>query len=85
MLYLVESYVPADGAGIEEIDGRARAAAEQLTLEGAAVRHLRSILVPEDEMCVLHYDAPSREVALEAALRAGVVSDRVVEMVEGHG
>ena len=36
-------------------------------------------------MCVLHYDAPSREVALEAALRAGVVSDRVVEMVEGHG
>jgi hypothetical protein len=34
---------------------------------------------------VLHYDAPSREVALEAARRAGVVSDRVVEMVEGHG
>ena len=36
-------------------------------------------------MCVLHYDAPSRELALEAARRAGVTSDRVVEMVEGHG
>lgn len=85
MLFLVESYLAADGAGIEEIDGRARAAAKQLTSEGAPVRHLRSILVPEDEMCVLHYDAPSREFALEAALRAGVISDRVVEIVEGHG
>ena len=85
MLFLVESYMPADGAGIGEIDGRARAAAEQLTSEGTAVRHLRSILVPEDEMCVLHYDAPSREFALEAAKRAGVISDRVVEMMEGHG
>ena len=85
MLFLVESYLPADGVGIEEIDGRARAAAEQLTREGVAVHHLRSILVPEDEMCVLHYDAPSRELALEAARRAGVTSDRVVEMVEGHG
>ena len=60
MLYLVESYLPADGIGIEEIDARARAAAEQMTKEGSAVHHLRSILVPEDEMCVLHYDAPSR-------------------------
>lgn len=85
MLYLVESYLPAGGAGIEEIDSRARAAAEQLTREGAVVRHLRTILVPEDEMCVLHYDAPSRELAIEAAKRAGVISDRVVEMVEGHG
>jgi Protein of unknown function (DUF4242) len=85
VLYLVESYVPVGGAGIEEIDGRARAVAEQLSSEGAAVRHLRTILVPEDEMCVLHYEAPSRELAIEAAKRAGVISDRVVEMVEGHG
>jgi Protein of unknown function (DUF4242) len=80
--YLVESYLPAGGAGIEEIDGRARAAAEELAGEGATVRHLRSMLVPEDEMCVLHYDAASRELAVEAARRAGVISDRVVEAVE---
>jgi hypothetical protein len=84
VLYLVESYLPADDAGIEEIDLRARAAAEQLTAEGVAVRHLRSILVPEDEMCVLHYEAPSRAFAIVAAQRAGVTSDRVVEMLEGH-
>jgi uncharacterized protein DUF4242 len=80
--YLVESYLPAGGVGIEVIDGRARAAAEELAGEGAAVRHLRSMLVPEDEMCVLHYDAASRELAVEAARRAGVISDRVVEAVE---
>jgi hypothetical protein len=40
--------------------------------------------VPEDEMCELHYDASSREVAVEAARRAGLTSDRVVEMLEGQ-
>ena len=76
---------PRTASASRRSTARARAAAEQLASEGAAVRHLRSILVPEDEMCVLHYDAPSRELALEAARRAGVTSDRVVEMVEGHG
>jgi hypothetical protein len=85
MRFLVESYLPDGGVGIDEIDGRARAAAEQLASEGAAVRHLRSLLVPEDEMCVLHYDAGSRELALEAARRAGMTSDRVVEAVETAG
>ena len=85
MRYLVESYLPAGGVGIEEIDLRARAAAEELAGEGRPVRHLRSILIPEDEMCALHYDAGTRELALEAARRAGLTSDRVVEMLEGRG
>lgn len=83
MLYLVESYVSPAGAHIEEIGERARHAAVELAGEGAAIRFLRSILVPEDEMCVVHYDASSRELALEAARRAGLTSDRVVEMLEG--
>jgi hypothetical protein len=83
VLYLVESYVAPASARIEEIDGRARSAADQMVGEGAAIRFLRSILVPEDEMCVLQYDASSRELALEAARRAGLTSDRVVEMLEG--
>lgn len=85
MRYLVESYLPAGVAGIEEIALRARAAAEQLANEGGSVRLLRSILVPEDEMCALHYDASSRELALRAAQLAGLTSDRVVEMLEGPG
>ena len=82
MRFLVESYLPAADVEIEELDRRARDAAEELAGEGAAVRHLGSILVPEDEMCVLHYDAASRELASEAARRAGITSDRVVEALE---
>jgi hypothetical protein len=81
--YLVESYVAPAGVLIEEIDGRARSATDDLAREGATIRFVRSILVPEDEMCVLQYDASSRELALEAARRAGLTSDRVVEMLEG--
>jgi Protein of unknown function (DUF4242) len=80
--FLVESYLPAADVAIEELDRRARDAAEELAGEGAAVRHLGSILVPEDEMCVLHYEAASRELASEAARRAGITSDRVVEALE---
>jgi Protein of unknown function (DUF4242) len=80
--FLVESYAPSGDVEIEEIDRRARTAAEELAGEGAAVRHLGSILVPEDEMCVLHYEASSRELALQAAERAGITSDRVVEALE---
>ena len=84
MRYLVESYVGPAGVRIDEIDGRARSAAVQLAHEGAEVRYVRSILVPEDELCELHYDASSREVAVEAARRAGLMSDRVVEMLESQ-
>ena len=83
MLYLVESYLAPAGAHIEDIDARARIAVAELVGEGAAIRFLRSILVPSDEMCVLHYDASSRDLAVEAARRAGLTSDRVVEMLEG--
>ena len=82
MRFLVESYLPAGDTGLEALNRRARAAAEKLAGEGADVRHLGSIFVLEDEMCVLHYDAASRELAVEAARRAGVVLDRVVEAVE---
>ena len=85
MRFLVESYLPAGGTPIEVIDGRAKAAAERLGSEGADVRYLRSILVPEDEMCVLEYDAGARELVLEAARRADVTWDRVVEAVETAG
>jgi hypothetical protein len=85
VLYVVESYLPADGIAIDEIDGLARAAAAKLTKEGPVVRHLRSILIPEDELCELHYDAPSPQLALRAAQLAGMTSDRVVAMLEARG
>jgi hypothetical protein len=79
--YLVELYAPLPG-DFGELDRRVRAAAEQLASEGVPLRHERSILVPADEMCLLIYDAPTAELALEASRRAGLVSERVVEAIE---
>ena len=56
--YLVELYVSrSDAAGAEQGAERARLAAEELRREGAAVRYVRSIFVPEDETCFLLYEA----------------------------
>jgi hypothetical protein len=81
--FIVELYLSrASSDDIDHIDARARAAAEELAREGAAVRHLRSTHVPQDEMCLLVYEAPNRELALEASRRAGVISERVLEAIE---
>jgi hypothetical protein len=79
--YLVELYAPFPG-DFGELDRRVRAAAEELASEGVPLRHERSILVPADEMCLLIYDAPTAELALEASRRAGLVTERVVEAIE---
>ena len=83
MRFIVELYLSrASSDHIDAIDARARTAAEGLAREGAPVRHLRSTHVPEDEMCLLLYEAPNRELALEASRRAGVTSERVLEAIE---
>ena len=82
MRFLVELYAPF-ATDLPEIDRRVRAAAEELAAEGALLRHQLSLLVPEDEMCLLLYEAASAELALEASRRAGVVSERIVEAIEG--
>ncbi len=80
MRYLVESYLPVTSAeGQAEVEARARAAVDELAREGAPVRHLNSIFVPEDEMCLLMYEAESPELALEASARAGIAGGRVLE------
>ena len=82
--YLVEVYVSrSDAAGAEQGAERARVAAEQLRREGAAVRYVRSIFVPEDETCFLLYEANSVEDVEEAARRAALPLDRVVAAVVG--
>jgi hypothetical protein len=80
MRYLVESYLPAHGDGeLERVAARSRAAADELAREGASLRYIEAILVPEDEMCLLVYEAESPELALEASARAGIAGGRVLE------
>jgi uncharacterized OsmC-like protein len=72
--FLVELYVPkSDRAGIE---------AGVIRL-GHAIRLLHSIVVPDDETCFLLVEAVTVEAVLDAARRADLPVERVVEATEG--
>jgi hypothetical protein len=82
--YLVESYLPANGAeDVSGVDTRARAAADDLRRGGAGLRFVESIFVPADEMCLLVYEADSVELVREASRRAGIPCERVLEATGG--
>lgn len=84
MRYLVESYLPVAGPEAQaEVETRARAAADELAREGAPLSHLHCIFVPEDEMCLLLYEAASPELVREASRRAGIECERVLEAAGG--
>jgi hypothetical protein len=84
MRYLVESYLPVAGAeGQAEVEARVRTAAEELAREGAPLRHLNCIFVPEDEMCLLMYEAASPKLVRDACHRAGIECERVLEAAGG--
>jgi hypothetical protein len=79
--YIVE--LPGgDATDLASAGERARHAAEQLAREGAAVRWVRSVYLPEDETCLLVFEAPTPETVARASRRAGLTYERIVE--EGH-
>ena len=81
--YLAELYLPKTGSdGLRETAARARWAALELTREGVPVRHLRALFLGEDETCFHLYEAASVESVREAARRAGIPVERIVEAVE---
>ena len=83
MLYMVECYLPAKGdVRASESSTRARAAAHDLAREGAQVRFVRSIYVPQDETFFLLYEAQSADLAAEANARAGLEYERIVEALD---
>lgn len=80
--FVVELFVPRSATGLDRHAEGARLAAEQLTSEGTPVTYVRSIFVPEDETCFHLYEAASAEAVHEAAARAELRFDRVVEVVQ---
>ena len=81
--YLVEVYVPRTRAGEAHASGcRARAAAEELSLEGASIRYVRTTFLPDDEMCFHHFEASSSEHVAEACRRAELDHARIVLAIE---
>ena len=77
--YLVETYL-GRGQAHERAsrERRARSAADELT---PGVRFVRSIHVPEDEICFFLFDAASRRDAALVAEHAQLEPIRVVEAV----
>ena len=81
--YVVETYVPSGRPG--EIDGmaqRIRIAVRTLAAEGRGIRFVRSTFLPTDEVCLLVFEAESSTVIAQAAARASVEVERIVEAVE---
>jgi hypothetical protein len=78
--FLVETYAPTSTV-LAEAEVRARRAAELARAE-TPVRYIRSIFVPDDEMCLHMFEAPSAEALREASDRAGLSPERIVEAVE---
>jgi uncharacterized protein DUF4242 len=78
--FLLEVYATrTDSRAVVAAARRARAAADWVASEGSRVRYVRSIFVPEDETCFYIYEADSVGTVQEAARRAGLAVDRVVE------
>jgi Protein of unknown function (DUF4242) len=74
--YVLESY--AAGSVVEDHRDRARRAADP----GTGVRYVRTTFLPDDETVLHVFEAASPEALQEAARRAGLPYDRIVEAVD---
>jgi hypothetical protein len=78
--FLLELYVAKTNcAGIAVQANRLRRAAAELTAEGRPVQIVRSIFVPDDETCFVLVEAATAESVRDAARRAALPFERVVE------
>jgi hypothetical protein len=78
--YLVEAYVSKSDANCPAgIADRAVLASKEMRHEGTFVRYLRSIFIPQDETCFHIFEAGSEQDARNAAARAGIQPERVLE------
>jgi hypothetical protein len=84
--FLVELYVPRTAADfVGDAIRRVRRAAVDLTAEGASVRFLHFIFVPEDETCLFLLEAASIGVIRETARRADLSFGHIaMTSSEGH-
>jgi len=77
--YLVEMYLPAGNGGAgNDLDGRAEAAALEVTDDARPIRFVRSIVLPSDESCLLLFAAADSDLVAQALGRAGLHPDRIV-------
>jgi hypothetical protein len=69
--YMVELRLPETGwQDLQRATACARQATDELRGEGAHVRFLRSVFVPEENTCFFLYEGPSAQSVRAAAARA---------------
>jgi uncharacterized protein DUF4242 len=82
--YTVELVCPAEGwSRLTQMATDAREATQQMRSEGTPIRFLRSVFVPEDDVCFLLYESPTPEAVHAAAGRAGLNARRVHTVSRG--
>lgn len=80
--FLLERYLPRNDIEAARAGaGRAQQAAEQVSKEGAPVRCLLSLFIPDEETCFHLYEARCAEDVREAARRAAFAYGSVVEAI----
>jgi hypothetical protein len=83
LTYQVEAYMPRSQAEDARAAGwRARAAAEELSRDGIAIRYIRTTFLPDDETCFHVFEAESTDAVEEASSRAGLGRARVVVAID---
>ena len=81
--FMVERYLPRARAGqAAGADLLARQLAMHLPAEGGAVRHLRSLFVPQDEQCFVLFRATSAHALAETLERLGIGYERIAEVID---
>jgi hypothetical protein len=81
--YIAESYLSRTRGGeLSSLSARARDAARALALTGVDVAYLRSVFVPEDEVCLHWFISASPAAVSEVARTAKLEFDRVIEELE---
>lgn len=78
--YTLQLARPPEGWGdLQQLTSRARQASRQLQGEGARVRFLRAIFVPEHDACFCLYQAGSAEQVRQAAVLAAMAFEAIAE------
>jgi hypothetical protein len=80
--FMLELYVSRSGRdAVPDRAERARTCAKRARRDGEAIRLSLVIFVPEDETCLLVYEAASVESVRRCAHLAGLPAERIVEAI----
>jgi nicotinamidase-related amidase len=81
--FLIEAYLAGGtAAALEPLVASAGRAAEAARRAGIPVRHVRSFLAPDDEMCFHVFQAASAADVVRAADLGSLDHDRITEVIE---